>query len=106
MIIDFEFFILCISSLFALINPIGIVPIFISIMAAIGSILMFSFNNKNTKFFNLSLGIISSVVIYYINYFFSLLGLSGRTSILLSVSFPLIVLSLFCFILLVKINEK
>ena len=31
MIIDFEFFILCISSLFALINPIGIVPIFISI---------------------------------------------------------------------------
>ena len=29
--IDFEFFILCFSSLFALINPIGIVPIFISI---------------------------------------------------------------------------
>jgi len=28
--IDFEFFILCFSSLFALINPIGIVPIFIS----------------------------------------------------------------------------
>ena len=31
MIIDFEFFILCVSSLFSLINPIGIVPIFISI---------------------------------------------------------------------------
>jgi len=29
--IDFEFFILCFSSLFALVNPIGIVPIFISI---------------------------------------------------------------------------
>ena len=29
--IDFEFFFLCFSSLFALINPIGIVPIFISI---------------------------------------------------------------------------
>ncbi len=81
-------------------------PIFISIMAALGSILMFSFNNKSTKFFNLSLGIISSVLIYYINYFFSLLGLSERTSIWLSVSFPLIVLSLFCFILLVKVNEK
>ena len=29
--IDFEFFILCFSSLFALVNPIGIVPIFLSI---------------------------------------------------------------------------
>ena len=29
--IDLEFFILCFSSLFALVNPIGIVPIFISI---------------------------------------------------------------------------
>ena len=29
--IDFEFFVLCFSSLFALVNPIGIVPIFISI---------------------------------------------------------------------------
>ena len=81
-------------------------PIFISIMAAVGSILMFSFNNKSTKFFNLSIGIIASVLIYYINYFFTLLGISERTSIWLSVSFPLIVLSLFCFILLVKVNEK
>ena len=29
--INFEFFILCFSSLFALINPIGLVPIFLSI---------------------------------------------------------------------------
>ena len=83
-----------------------LLPIFIAIMTAFGSILMFSFNNKNTRFFNLFIGIISSVIIYYINYFFSLLGLSERTSIWLSVSFPLIVLSLFCFILLVKVNEK
>ncbi len=81
-------------------------PIFLSIMATIGSLLMFTFNNKNSKFFNLSIGIIASVVIYYINYFFYLLGLSEKTSILLSISFPLIVLSLFCFILLVKVNEK
>ena len=81
-------------------------PIFLSIMAVVGSVLMFNFNIKSTKFFNLSMGIISSVIIYYINYFFSLLGLSERTSIWLSVSFPLIVLSLFCFILLVKVNEK
>ncbi len=81
-------------------------PIFISIMATIGSILILSFNHKRSKFINLSLGILSSVVIYYINYFFNLLGLTEKTSILLSICSPLIILILFSFILLVRINEK
>ena len=81
-------------------------PLFVSVMATIGSILILSLSFIKSKFFNISLGVMFSVVIYYINYFFSLLGLSERTSIWLSVSFPLIVLSLFCFILLVKVNEK
>ena len=81
-------------------------PILISIMTAIGSILVLSFNYKNSKFFNLSLGILSSVIIYYVNYFFNLLGLAERTSILLSICAPLIILILFCFILLVRVNEK
>tara|TARA_B100001540_G_scaffold304105_1_gene313456 strand:+ start:1109 stop:2191 length:1083 start_codon:yes stop_codon:yes gene_type:complete len=81
-------------------------PVLISIMATIGSILILSFNYKNSKFFNLSLGILFSVIIYYINYFFNLLGLAERTSIILSICVPLIILILFCFILLVRINEK
>jgi len=81
-------------------------PLFISLMASIGAILMMNFNYKNSKFFNLSLGILSSVVIYYINYFFSLLGLTEKTSVLLSISAPLIVLFLLSFILMVRINEK
>ena len=81
-------------------------PILISIMATIGAILVLSFSYKRSKFFNLSIGIISSVIIYYINYFFNLLGITEKTSILLSICSPLIILILFCFILLVKINEK
>ena len=81
-------------------------PLFVSIMAAIGSILMLGFNYKKSKFYNLSLGIMSSVVIYYINYFFNLLGLTEKTTLLLSVGAPMIVLILFCFIFLVRINEK
>ena len=81
-------------------------PILISIMATIGSILVLSFSYKRSKFFNLSLGILSSVTIYYINYFFNLLGITEKTSILLSICSPLIILTLFCFILLVRINEK
>ena len=81
-------------------------PIFASIMALIGSILMLNFRHRKSKFFNLSIGILSSVVIYYINYFFNLLGITEKTSLMLSVSTPLIVLILFCFIFMVRINEK
>ena len=75
-------------------------------MATIGSILILAFNYKKSKFFNISLGVLSSVIIYYINYFFNLLGLTEKTSLALSIGTPLIVLILFCFILLVKVNEK
>lgn len=81
-------------------------PIFVSVMASIGSILMLNFRHKKSKFFNLSIGILSSVVIYYINYFFNLLGITQKTSLMLSVTTPLIVLILFCFIFIVRINEK
>ena len=47
-------------------------------MATIGSILVLSFSYKRSKFFNLSLGILSSVIIYYINYFFNLLGITEK----------------------------
>ena len=81
-------------------------PIFVSIMASIGSILMLNFKYKKSKFFNLSIGILSSVIIYYISYFFNLLGITEKTSLMLSVSSPLIILVLFCFIFIVRINEK
>jgi len=81
-------------------------PILVSIMTTIGSILVLSFSYKRSKFFNLSLGILSSVTIYYINYFFNLLGITEKTSIILSICSPLVILTLFCFISLVRINEK
>ena len=81
-------------------------PIFAAVMAIIGSILMLNVNYKKSKFFNLSLGILFSVIVYYINYFFNLLGLTEKTSLILSVSMPLIFLTLLCSILLIRINEK
>ena len=81
-------------------------PVLVSIMAMIGSILVLSFDFKRSKFLNLSIGIVSSVVIYYINYFFNLLGITEKTSIILSVCSPLIILILLSFILLIRINEK
>ena len=83
-----------------------ILPIYVSIMAIIGSILMLYLNYFNSKLFNISIGIVASVIIYYINHFFNLLGTAEKTSVLLSVSVPLIILAMFCFIGIVKINEK
>ena len=83
-----------------------ILPIYVSIMAIIGSILMLYLNYFNSKLSNISIGIITSVIIYYINHFFNLLGTAEKTSVLLSVSVPLIILAMFCFIGIVKINEK
>ncbi len=81
-------------------------PIFVAVMSIIGSILMLNVNYKKSKFFNLSLGILFSVIVYYINYFFNLLGLTEKTSLVLSVSMPLIVLILLCLIMIVRVNEK
>ena len=81
-------------------------PVLISIMVTIGSVLVLSFSYKRSKFFNLSLGILCSVTIYYINYFFNLLGITEKTSLMLSIISPLIVLILFCFIFIIRINEK
>ena len=81
-------------------------PIFASIMSIIGSILMLNFKFKKSKFYNLSIGILFSVVIYYINYFFNLLGITEKTSLMLSIITPMIVLILFCFIFIIRINEK
>ena len=83
-----------------------LLPIYVSIMAIIGSIIMLYLNYFNSKLFNISIGIMSSVTIYYINHFFNLLGTTEKTSVLLSVSIPLIILMMFCFIGIVKINEK
>ncbi len=81
-------------------------PIFVAVMAIIGSILMLNVNYNKSKFFNLSLGILFSVIVYYINYFFNLLGLTEKTSLILSVSMPLVVLILLCLIMIIRVNEK
>jgi len=52
------------------------------------------------------LGISLSVIIFYIKYFFNLLGENGKIPIIVSIWFPLIILSILCCIGLIRINEK
>ena len=76
------------------------------IMTVFSSIIMINIKKDKPKIFNLILGILLSVVIYYINYFSNLLGENEKLPILLAVWMPQIILILLSLIGLVKINEK
>jgi lipopolysaccharide export system permease protein len=81
-------------------------PIYLMIMTLLSGIIMINIKHNKPKIFNLILGIFLSVIIYYTNYFFNVLGQSGKLPILLSIWIPIIILMIICIIGLVRINEK
>jgi len=81
-------------------------PFYLTIMTLFGSIVMLNIKKNKSKIFHIILGTLFSVLIYYINYFSSLLGQNERLPEVLSIWLPLIIISLFCTIGLVNINEK
>ncbi len=88
------------------IHRLSSMPIFLTIMTLIASILMFNIKYNKSKIFNIIFGIILSVSIYYIYYFFNLLGINERIPVILSIWLPNLILFLFCIIGLIRINEK
>tara|TARA_A100000164_G_scaffold224099_1_gene198695 strand:+ start:3244 stop:4320 length:1077 start_codon:yes stop_codon:yes gene_type:complete len=87
-------------------NKIYSIPFYLAIMTLISGIIMFNSKYKKSKVINILIGIFLSVIIYYANYFSSLLGSSEKIPIILSIWLPLIILSLFCMIGLVRVNDK
>ena len=81
-------------------------PINLTIMTIFGCIVMLNIKRNSSKIFHLILGTLCSVVIYYVNYFSSLLGENEQLPEYLSIWLPLLIISLFCSIGLVRINEK
>ena len=81
-------------------------PIYLSIMVCLSSILMFNVRLNKSKIFNFILGILISVIIYYVNFIFKLMTESEKIPLLVSVWAPQIILLLIACIGLVKVNEK
>jgi lipopolysaccharide export system permease protein len=81
-------------------------PIYLMIMVLLSSIIMFNIKTNKTRVFNIILGISLSVIIYYIRYFFNLLGENNQIPIIMSIWFPLIIMLILCSIGMVRINEK
>ena len=88
------------------INELLSVPFYLVIMIVIGSVIMLNTKYNKSKIFNIIVGILISVSIYYVNYFFNVMGTNEKVPIFISVWFPLIILTLISTFGLLKINEK
>ena len=87
-------------------NKIYSMPLFYVLMTTLGFIIINKLKRVKSKFFVIIFGVFVSVIVYYLNYFSSLLGTNGVLPIYLSVWVPLLILFLICNIGLLKINEN
>jgi len=81
-------------------------PFFITIMTLFSGIIMLNIKFNRSKIFYLIIGILSSVSIYYVNYFSGILGQNEKIPVSLSIWMPIFIFGLFSSIGMVKINEK
>ncbi len=81
-------------------------PIYLALMCVFSSILMLRIKHLSNTTFQIALGLFFSVIIYYFNNFFYVLGSTEKLGVQLSIFTPLIILSFVNLIMLNKINEK
>ena len=81
-------------------------PIYLMLMTLLASIIMFNTKNLKSNTFKLVVGLFFSVIIYYMSNFFNVMGSTEKVNFLISISSPLLILSLINTTMLFKINEK
>ena len=81
-------------------------PVYLTLITIFSAIIMFNIGHQKNTFFKITLGIFLSVIIYYINNFFSALGTNEKIPLTLSIFLPLIILLIINFISIIKLNEK
>ena len=81
-------------------------PLFLAIMTILSSVIMLATKKSNSKVFKIIIGLFFSVVIYYINNFFNVMGSTEKLPLMISIWTPIIFLSLINLIMLLNINEK
>ena len=81
-------------------------PIFFVLMVIFSGIIMMNTKNFKSKNLKITIGLFFSVIIYYINNFFYVLGNTEKISILTAVTVPLLFFTLINLILLKNLNVK
>ena len=81
-------------------------PLFLVLMTLFSAAIMMKTKSLKNSTIKIALGLFFSVIIYYINNFFFVLGSTEGLSIVVSIFFPMIILSITNFVLIYGINEK
>jgi len=81
-------------------------PIYLTLMTLFSSAIMFATKKQKSITFKISFGLFASVVIYYINNFFNVMGKTEKISLISSIIIPLAILIIINVTLLYRINEK
>ena len=86
-------------------NKIYSLPIYLTLTTIIGALLMLRLTFIKSKFFLVVIGVLVSVIFYYINYFSILFGKNETLPVELSVWLPQILIFLICTLGLTRLNE-
>ena len=81
-------------------------PLFLALMCLFSSMIMFRIKHLSNSTFKVALGLFFSVIIYYLNNFFFVLGSTEKISVMMAIMIPLLFLSLINSVMLYKINDK
>ena len=81
-------------------------PIYLVLITIFSAIIMLNIGYGKNTFFTITYGIFLSVIIYYVNYFFNILGTNEQIPLIVSISLPLIILSIINFTSMIRLNEK
>ncbi len=81
-------------------------PIYLTIMSLLSIVMMMNLKTGMNRVFVITIGIFLSVLIYYINHFFGIIGRNETIPLTVSIWTPLVILLIISIIGLVKINEK
>ncbi len=81
-------------------------PLYLLLITIFSSIIMLNTKRLEGTTIKISIGLFFSVIIYYMNNFFHVMGNTERISVLTSVFLPLAILSLVNIFMIPKINEK
>tara|TARA_B100001121_G_scaffold107911_1_gene95137 strand:+ start:2538 stop:3617 length:1080 start_codon:yes stop_codon:yes gene_type:complete len=81
-------------------------PLLYGVLTILSSIIMFNFKRDKSLFFHVILGILMSVIIYYINFMFTSLGNNGKIPVIASIFLPILFISIISIMGLIRVNEK
>ena len=81
-------------------------PFFLVLMVCLASIFSLGSNDRRQNVYYIILSIITCVVIFYFKNFSMALGATERIPLVISVWSPIIILTLFCSVGVIQINEK